>query len=83
MVSSIYRQTKFSTIASAVLRDHKEFQGFTGRSFTYENIRLGIVARGTKGSLQKQQKAVDEKGPKRVYGISLYAFTLPKRFWMR
>ena len=61
MVSSIYRQTKFSTIASAVLRDHKEFQG----SFTYENIRLGIVARGTKGSLQKQQKAVDENGPKR------------------
>ena len=50
MVSSIYRQTKFSTIASAVLRDHKEFQGFTGRSFTYENIRLGIVARDAKGS---------------------------------
>ena len=49
-LAHIICKPNFSTIASAVLRDHKEFQGFTGRSLTYENIRLGIVARDAKGS---------------------------------
>ena len=69
MVSSIYMQTKFSTIASAVLRDHKKFQGFTDRSSLMRISASALLPGARRVANQKQQKAVDEKGPKRVYGI--------------
>src|SRR5215510_5562382 len=80
-------QTKFSTIASAVLRDHKEFQGFTGRSSLMRIAASALLPGARRVANQKQQKAVDEKGPKRVYGIrSMLSLCLKdsgcdERFW--